>query len=74
MNRIEPIARVHRQTRSLPYYDDPLKLYQQLTRDKPDSMLLESAEIDSKDHLKSIILSHAALAIRCDGSTLSFEL
>lgn len=73
MNRIEPIARVHRQTRSLPYYDDPLKLYQQLTRDKPHSMLLESAEIDSKDHLKSIILSHAALAIRCDGSTLSFE-
>ncbi|MCG9696887.1 anthranilate synthase component 1 [Shewanella sp. Isolate11] len=55
------------------YHDDPLNLYQHLTQNAPNTMLLESAEIDSKDHLKSIILTHAAMIIRCEGYRLIFK-
>ncbi|MGE4259317.1 anthranilate synthase component 1 [Shewanella sp.] len=73
MNRLKPIATVNYNRHPLPYQDDPLRLYQQLTDNRPHTMLLESAEIDSKDHLKSIILTHAALSITCMGQTVSFN-
>lgn len=56
----------------LTYHSDPLSLYQHITQDAPHTMLLESAEIDSKDHLKSIVMTHAAMMIRCDGYQLTF--
>jgi anthranilate synthase component 1 len=46
-----------------PYVSDPLRSYKALA--KPHSILLESAEIDSKDNLKSLILVDAALRIEC---------
>jgi anthranilate synthase component 1 len=46
-----------------PYVADPLSAYKALAR--PHSILLESAEIDSKDNLKSLILVDAALRIEC---------
>ncbi|WP_371193426.1 anthranilate synthase component 1 [Glaciecola sp. SC05] len=46
-----------------PYVADPLRAYKALA--KPHSILLESAEIDSKDNLKSLILVDAALRIEC---------
>ncbi|WP_425314034.1 chorismate-binding protein [Shewanella dokdonensis] len=73
MSRLKPIATVNYSRSPLPYQDDPLRLYQQLTENRPHTMLLESAEIDSKDHLKSIILTHAALSITCMGQTVSFN-
>ena len=57
---------------ALTYHSDPLRLYQHITPDAPHTMLLESAEIDSKDHLKSIVMTHAAMMIRCDGYQLTF--
>ncbi|GIU49649.1 anthranilate synthase component 1 [Shewanella sairae] len=69
----ETIARVVTQKQQLAYHDDPLRLYQHVTQDAPHTMLLESAEIDSKDHLKSIVLTHAAMKIRCDGYQLTFD-
>ncbi|MGL5046398.1 MAG: anthranilate synthase component 1 [Shewanella sp.] len=56
----------------LTYHSDPLRLYQHITQDAPHTMLLESAEIDSKDHVKSIVMTHAAMMIRCDGYQLTF--
>ncbi|RJE70843.1 anthranilate synthase component I [Pseudoalteromonas sp. MSK9-3] len=47
------------------YISSPLSLYAAL--DKNNSLLLESAEIDSKDNVKSIILVDAALRIECQG-------
>ncbi|MCL1143307.1 anthranilate synthase component 1 [Shewanella gaetbuli] len=67
------IAQVRTQKQSLTYHADPLSLYEHVTQNAPHTMLLESAEIDSKDHLKSIILTHAALMIRCDGYQLTFS-
>ena len=66
------IAYVKTDKQHFTYQDDPLALYQKLTANGPNTMLLESAEIDSKDHLKSIILTHGALKIICDGPKLSF--
>ncbi len=67
------IAKVITNKQAMTYQNDPLALYQKLTKDGPNTMLLESAEIDSKDHLKSLILTHGALKIVCDGPTLSFQ-
>lgn len=66
------IAKVTTVRERIDYPNDPLSLYQQLTHDAPHTMLLESAEIESKDNIRSIILTHAALAIRCKGYQLAF--
>ncbi|WP_333608069.1 anthranilate synthase component 1, partial [Arsukibacterium sp.] len=50
---------------SLPYQANALACYQSLTAQSPCSLLLESAEIDSKDNLKSLLLIDAALRIVC---------
>jgi anthranilate synthase component 1 len=49
------------------YIADPLHAFQYLCGDKPHSLLLESAEIDSKDNLKSLLLIDAALKLECHG-------
>ena len=51
------------------YISSPLALYAAL--DKPNSLLLESAEIDSKDSVKSLILVDCALRIVCQGNQVS---
>ena len=51
------------------YISSPLALYAAL--DKPNSLLLESAEIDSKDSVKSLILVDSALRIVCKGKTVT---
>ncbi|GGB50887.1 anthranilate synthase component 1 [Shewanella inventionis] len=67
------IAQVTTQKNALTYHTDPLNLYQHVTHNAPHTMLLESAEVESKDHLKSIVLTHAAMMIRCDGYQLTFS-
>ena len=54
-----------------PYIADPLNAYQQLCKGKPNTLLLESAEIDSKDNLKSLILLDAALKLVCNEHEVS---
>lgn len=56
-----------------PYIADPLAAYQHLCQGKSNNMLLESAEIDSKDDLKSLILVDAALKLVCNGNQVSCE-
>ncbi|GAA6183821.1 anthranilate synthase component 1 [Aliiglaciecola sp. NS0011-25] len=56
-----------------PYVADPLSAYQQLCKSKTNTLLLESAEIDSKDNLKSLILLDAALKLTCHGHTVLIQ-
>ena len=69
----QTFARSHTLKAPLAYHSDPLHLYQDITQDTPHTMLLESAEINSKENLKSMVMTHAALMIRCDGYRLSFS-
>ncbi len=54
------------------YQSDPLSVYQQLCYNKHNNLLLESAEIDQKHLLKSLLLTDAALKIVCHGNTVTF--
>ncbi|WP_143872699.1 anthranilate synthase component 1 [Catenovulum sediminis] len=53
--------------KSTQYIADPLTVYSTLAKDHTHSLLLESAEIDSKDNLKSILLLDACLRLECNG-------
>ncbi|MDP4537314.1 anthranilate synthase component 1 [Alkalimonas collagenimarina] len=57
----------------LDYQQDPLSCYQQLAATSSCSLLLESAEIDSKDNLKSLMLIDVALRIECIGSVVTLR-
>lgn len=69
----QTFARSHTIKATLAYHSDPLRLYQHITQNAPHTMLLESAEINSKENLKSMVMTHAALMIRCDGYCLRFS-
>jgi anthranilate synthase component 1 len=58
---------------SVDYIADPLQVYQYLCHGKSHNLLLESAEIDSKDNLKSLLLVDAALKLVCHGQLVSCE-
>ncbi|GGW75405.1 anthranilate synthase component 1 [Alteromonas halophila] len=55
------------------YTDDPLAAFATLCSDSAHSLLLESAEIDSKDNLQSLLLVDAALRFECQGQTVTVE-
>lgn len=55
------------------YIDEPQALFAQLTADKEHCVLLQSAEIDSKDHLDSFLLIDTAVKITCSGQTVRFD-
>jgi anthranilate synthase component 1 len=49
------------------YVADPLMAFQYLCQGRSNNLLLESAEIDSKDDLKSLLLVDAAIKLECRG-------
>ena len=57
------------------YIESPLALYSAVCNNPTNfnSLLLESAEIDSKDNVKSLILADAAIRIECNGDTVTFD-
>lgn len=59
-------------TNSANYQGDPLSVYQLLCQNRNNNLLLESAEIDQKHLLKSLLLVDAALKIVCHGNTVTF--
>ncbi|MCW8866183.1 MAG: anthranilate synthase component 1 [Colwellia sp.] len=59
-------------TDSANYQSDPLSVYQLLCHNKENNLLLESAEIDQKHLLKSLLLTDAAVKITCNGNTVTF--
>jgi len=54
------------------YQNDPLSVYQLLCQKTQHNLLLESAEVDKKHLLKSLLLTDAALKIVCNGSVVTF--
>nr|WP_274612751.1 anthranilate synthase component 1 [Vibrio furnissii] len=57
----------------MPYTQDPTALFHALCEGKTDCLLLESAEIDSKQNLKSLLLIDAAVRIICFGHQVTFQ-
>lgn len=57
---------------TLPYTQDPTRLFHALCADKTDCLLLESADIESKQDVKSLLLIDAAVRITCVGHSVTF--
>lgn len=57
----------------MPYIATPANLYAALCHQRPYSLLLESAEIDSKQDLKSLMLIDAAVRIVCRGRHVELQ-
>jgi len=66
------IGSVNTLTEIAPYQSDPLSVYQLLCHNKSHNILLESAEIDKKHLLKSLLLTDAALKIVCNANRVIF--
>jgi len=60
-------------TSNAPYQSDPLYVYQTLCQGSKNNLLLESAEIDKKHLLKSLLLVDAAAKIVCHGNIVTFS-
>ncbi|SIQ61944.1 anthranilate synthase, component I [Aeromonas sp. RU39B] len=56
---------------SAPYVADPLALYRTLCGERPHTVLLESAEIDSKAGKQSLLLVDACLRLECRDQTVT---
>ncbi|MFA0439765.1 anthranilate synthase component I [Vibrio sp. 10N.286.49.C2] len=57
----------------VPYAKDPTKLFHTLCENKTDSLLLESAEIESKQDLQSLLIVDSAVRIVCEGHIVRYE-
>ena len=55
--------------RTVPYMD-PVLMFHRVC-DGPNNLLLESAEIDSKRHLQSFLMTKSAVRIVCRGSAVT---
>lgn len=60
-------------TRNAPYRDDPGLVFHQLCEQRPATLLLESADIDSKDNLKSLLVIDSALRISALEDTITIS-
>src|SRR5690554_971606 len=55
---------------STPYHSDPLATFASLRKSEGEHLLLESAEIDSRENLKSLMLIDASLRLVCSANTV----
>ncbi|MCX8955940.1 anthranilate synthase component 1 [Erwinia psidii] len=60
-------------TGNAPYRDDPAAVFHQLCGARPATLLLESADIDSKRNLKSLLIVDSALRIKALGDSVSVQ-
>ena len=68
----QKLGQVNSLTAKAKYQSDPLTLYKKLCGNSKNNILLESAEIDKKHQLKSLLLVDAALKIVCNGNQVTF--
>jgi anthranilate synthase component 1 len=69
----EQTGSVNTLSETVKYQTDPLAIFHQLSQNTDNNLLLESAEIDKKHQLKSLLLTDAALKITCHGNLVTFE-
>ncbi|AKH65140.1 MULTISPECIES: anthranilate synthase component 1 [Photorhabdus] len=55
------------------YQPNPARLFNQLCSKRPATLLLESAEINSKKSLKSLLIIDSALRISANGNQVTFD-
>ncbi|MFU2058036.1 anthranilate synthase component I [Avibacterium volantium] len=63
---------LHIFSQEVAYHSDPTAVFATLCQDQKNTLLLESAEISSKNSLKSLLLINAALKISCLGQCVTF--
>lgn len=73
MNIIEQPGFLTSLRMKLPYQADTLALYKRLCSPKQPSLLLDSAEIQSRQNLKSLLMVNAAVQFTCQGQTVTIE-
>lgn len=56
-----------------PYREDPAALFHQLCGARPATLLLESADIDSKRNLQSLLIVDSALRVKALGDTVTVQ-
>ena len=61
------------QQTTLPYFADTTAMYHALCGNQPHTLLLDSAEIQSKNSLKSLLFAQSALHIFCNAQQVTFE-
>lgn len=69
--KLNKIGNIELITTEVQYSQDPTHLFYTLCKDKKDSLLLESAEIESKQNLQSLLLVDSAVRIVCYGHTVT---
>ncbi len=57
----------------IPYYEDTTVAFYHLCSNRSHTLLLDSAEIQSKNSLKSLIFAKSAVHIFCDAQQVTFE-
>ncbi|WP_028862204.1 anthranilate synthase component 1 [Psychromonas aquimarina] len=73
MNTLHPIGVLKSIENSCEYISDSLGLFQSITADSSNHLLFDSAEIESKAHLKSLMLLDACMKITCHGLVVTFD-
>ncbi|OAJ92042.1 anthranilate synthase component 1 [Vibrio bivalvicida] len=68
---IKKLGKIELIRSTAPYAQDPTQLFHTLCENKTDSLLLESAEIDSKQDLQSLLIVDSAVRIVCFGHTVT---
>lgn len=59
--------------KELPYFSDTTCIYYALCEDRPHTLLLDSAEIQSKNSLKSLLFAKSAVHIFCEDQYVTFQ-
>jgi len=73
MNTLQPIGVLKTKEVKCNYIQDSLALFDKITEKNNNHLLLDSAEIESKAHLKSLMLIDACMKITCNGLTVTFD-
>jgi anthranilate synthase component I len=60
-------------TKTIGYYKDPTQVFYQLCENRPATLLLESAEIDNKQGIKSVMIVDSALTISALNNEVIFQ-
>ena len=60
-------------TGTAPYREDPAAVFHQICGARPATLLLESADIDSKQNLKSLLIVDSALRISALGNVVTIQ-
>ena len=73
MNTNHPIGVLKSISVDCKYISDSLGLFQTFSVNSHNHLLFDSAEIESKNHLKSLMLIDACMKITCHGLTVTFD-